>query len=172
MGGRWLETPNAWDPARSPSRSRPPKAEPGVYLDDVDPGPGSVRNKADRRRMLRKVYGDSWWVDLDRIDGEIVALLNRDPAQAERWFLNRKLAGEDAAFDPERDRWARARTRPRVPAGRADRRRRRRRPLRRRPRARRHHVETGHQWPLGIWERPPSPRPTTTSTPSTRSTAR
>jgi hypothetical protein len=28
-----------------------------------------------------------------------------------------------------------------------------------------------HQWPLGIWERPDS-RPTTTSTRSTRSTAR
>jgi hypothetical protein len=49
--------------------------------------------------MLKKVYGDSWWVDLDRIDSEIQALLPRDPAQAERWFLNRKVATEDQAFD-------------------------------------------------------------------------
>jgi hypothetical protein len=41
------------------------------------------------------------WVDLDRIDAEIEALLEHDPAQAERFFLNRKLASEGAAFDIE-----------------------------------------------------------------------
>jgi len=102
MGGRWLETPNAWDPAeKSVAQNTSEDDEPGVHLDDVEPGSGSVRNKADRRRMLRRVYGDSHWVDLDRIDGEIVALLKRDAAQAERWFLNRKQAGESVAFDPE-----------------------------------------------------------------------
>jgi hypothetical protein len=156
MGGRWLETPNAWDPREeSVAQQTSEGAEGGVYLDDVDPGTGSVRNKADRRRMLRKVYGDSHWVDIDRIDGEIVALLNRDPAQAERWFLNRKLAGEDAAFDPARvaelerrdlDVPARSLIVVGVDGARfvdglglvAT------------------HVETGNQWPLGIWERPPA----------------
>lgn len=111
MGGRFFATPNAWDPVENSVAQRTGESKaPGVYLDDVDPGPGSVRNKADRRRMLKKVYGDSatkprkdaeWepWVDLDRIDGEIEALIEYDPAQAERWFLNRKLAGEAAAFD-------------------------------------------------------------------------
>lgn len=103
MGGRFLETPNAWDPTEESVAQHTSEArEPGVYLDDVDPGGGSVRNKTERRRMLRKVYGDSWWVDLDRIDGEIRALLDRDPAQAERWYLNRKRAGEAVAFDPEK----------------------------------------------------------------------
>jgi hypothetical protein len=102
MGGRWMETPNAWDPAEgSVAQQTSEGTEVGVYLDDIDVGPGSVRNKTERRRMLKKAYGDSWWVDLDRIDGEIVSLLDRDPAQAERWFLNRKRAAEDAAFDPE-----------------------------------------------------------------------
>jgi hypothetical protein len=168
MGGRWLETPNAWDPAEELRRAADLRRhEVGVYLDDVDPGPGSVRNKADRRRMLRKVYGDSWWVDLDRIDGEIVALLDRDPAQAERWFLNRKLAGEDAAFDPARVGRAHVTT---SPPGAPDRRRRRRRPLRRRLALVATEVDTGHQWPLGIWERR-SP-PDDYEHPSTRSTAR
>ena len=113
MGGRFLSTPNAWDPREDSVAQRTAESvAPGVYLDDVDPGPGSVRNKQDRRRMLKRVYGDAatkprpnapWepWIDLDRIDGEIIALLEHDPAQAERWFLNRKLAGEDAAFDFE-----------------------------------------------------------------------
>jgi hypothetical protein len=105
MGGRFLETCNAFDPVEQSVAERTQR-EPGVHIDDVDGGPGSVRNKTERRRVLRKVYGDSiisrgGWIDLDRIDAEIEALLAHDPAQAERWFLNRKLPMGGAAFDPE-----------------------------------------------------------------------
>lgn len=155
MGGRFFETGNAWDPREdSVAQKTAESGEPGVYHDDVEPGAGSVRNKADRRKMIRRVYGDSYWVDPVRIDGEIVALLARgEAAQAERYFLNRKLAGEDAAFDP-------AKIAARVDA--------------------KHVVDplglivlgidgarfvdalaviatevaTGYQWPIGIWERP------------------
>ena len=140
MGGRFLETCNAPDPAEQSVASRTP-AEPGVHIDDVDGGPGSVRNKAERRKVLSKVYGDSaqskgGWVDLDRIDAEIEALLEHDPAQAERFFLNRKLASEGAAFDHEaftatRRAADRCRAGDRLP-------RRRRRPPRRRHRRRGH----------------------------------
>lgn len=100
MGGRWLETTNAWDPREQSVAQQTAEAhEPGVYYDDVEPGAGSIRNRRDRRRMTRKVYGDSWWVDLDRIDEEIEALLPRDAPQAERFFLNRKRAPEAAAFE-------------------------------------------------------------------------
>jgi hypothetical protein len=114
MGGRFLSTPNAWDPAEDSVAQRTGESKAaGVYHDDADAGSGSIRNKADRRRMLKKVYGDAatkprpdaeWepWIDLDRIDGEIEALLEYDPAQAERWFLNRKLASEGSAFDAEK----------------------------------------------------------------------
>lgn len=114
MGGRFLETTNAWDPIEESvaQETRESKA-PGVLFDDVEPDHGSIRNKRERRRMLRQVYGDSckdgplergtprWksWVNLDRIDGEIEELLPRDPAQAERYFLNRKRAEEGSAFD-------------------------------------------------------------------------
>lgn len=156
MGGRWLETTNAWDPAEESVAQRTSESQaPGVHLDDAEPGPGSVRNKADRRKMLRKVYGDSWWIDLDRIDAEIVALLEHDPAQAERFFLNRKRAGEDAAFDAHR--WNKLARPDYEPA----------------PGALivigvdgarfvdavalvATEVESGHQWPLGIWQRPPA----------------
>jgi hypothetical protein len=155
MGGRWLATGNAWDPRDDSVAQRTAESgEPGVLLDDVDPGSGSIRNKAERRRMLRRVYGDSWWVDLERIDEEIVALLARgEAAQAEQYFLNRKRAGEDAAFEAKRI--AAAADPEHVPdAGGlvvigvdgarfvdalaivAT------------------EVGTGYQWPLGIWERP------------------
>ncbi len=106
MGGRFLETGNAPDPVEDSVASRTQK-EPGVYINDTDGGPGSVRNKQERRKVLRKVYGDSTierggWVDLDRIDEEIQALLEFDPGQAERFFMNRKIAAEGAAFDPQR----------------------------------------------------------------------
>lgn len=156
MRGRFLATGNAWDPAQnSVAQQTAEGQEPGVYFDDVDPGPGSIRNKADRRRMLRKVYGDSWWIDLDRIDGECEALLKRDPAQAERYFLNRKRAEEDAAYDIHRwralaDRDRAVQRKGLITIG-VD--------------GARYvdalaivatHVKTGWQWPLGIWERPPA----------------
>ncbi|MDF1596960.1 MAG: hypothetical protein P1T08_12850 [Acidimicrobiia bacterium] len=154
MNGRFLETTNAWNPTEESVAQQTSESQaPGVYLDDVDPGSGSINNRRDRRRMLRKVYGDSHWVDLDRIDMEIVELLTRDPGQAERFFLNRKRGEGDAAFDPEV--W-KARVDDRVvPDGAlitigvdgarwddalavvgTE-------------------VETGHQFVIGIWEQPP-----------------
>ena len=118
MGGRWLSTPNAWDPTeKSVAQYTAENEHEGVYHDDVEPPEGlSIRNKSERRRALKIVYGDAVtgtrdgvkgavapWIDLDRIDAEIVALLPRDPAQAERWFLNRKESPEGKAFNG--DQW-------------------------------------------------------------------
>lgn len=119
MGGRFLQTTNAWNPAEESVAQRTVEAgDDGVFLDDVDPGAGSIKNKRERRRMLRKVYRDSAegceaqgngegriepWIDLDRIEVEIESLVGRgDAAQAERFFLNRKRASEAAAFDLQR----------------------------------------------------------------------
>ena len=109
MGGRFIETTNAWalvDDSIAQDTNENPV---GVYVDYPAPIGGSVRNKSERRKAMRHAYGDSvrngrtWkgWVDLDRIDVEVEALLKRDPAQAERFFLNRVHAGEDVAFDLE-----------------------------------------------------------------------
>lgn len=107
MGGRFMETTNAWDITEGSVAQLTYENQVGVYVDYPQPIGGSVRNKAERRKAMRHAYGDSvrngprWrgWVDLDRIDVEIEALVKRDPAQAERFFLNRVHAGEDVVFD-------------------------------------------------------------------------
>lgn len=153
MGGRWLSTCNAWDPSEdSVAQYTSEEEHDGVYHDDVDPGAGSVRNKADRRRMLRKVYGDSWWVNLDRVDAEAAAIAKRDPAQAERWLLNRKTTGSGKAFDREVwDALAKPHDLPRgswvvlgVDGAR----------FQDAFAIRGTEVLTGYQWTVGIWERP------------------
>lgn len=114
MGGRFMETTNAWSITEDSVGQDTNENPVGLYVDYPAPIGGSVRNKAERRKAMRHAYGDSvkngptWkgWVDLDRIDVEVEALLKRDPAQAERFFLNRVHAGEDVAFDL--DAWRQA----------------------------------------------------------------
>ena len=53
-----LEVSGADGPVEQSVATRTP-TEPGVFIDDTDGGPGSIRNKAERRKVLRKVYGDS-----------------------------------------------------------------------------------------------------------------
>lgn len=167
MGGRWLSTPNAWDPTEnSVAQYTSENEHDGVLHDDVVPPDSlSIRNKAERRRALRIVYGDAVtgtrngqagavraWINPDRVDAEILALIPRDPAQAERWFLNRKQSPEGKAFSGEA--WDDLASEHRPDPGAlivlgidgarfvdalaviAT------------------EVETGFQWPIGIWERP------------------
>lgn len=168
IGGRFLEITNSWDP-NSESVAKDTNTEHGVYVDDVEPGPGSVKNSRDRLRMMRTVYGDSWrrpkperdrvvngWVDLERLQDEAVALLPRDPGQVERYYLNRKQPGTGAVFDL--DAWTRGADATHVVPDKAlivigaD-----------GPRFSDSYgivateVGTGHQWLAGYWEAPTGP---------------
>jgi hypothetical protein len=91
MGGRAIETTNAWDPAEgSVAQQTAESSAKDIYRDHLlAPVSLSYTDRRDRRRIHRVVYGDSWWVDLDRIDAEASELLERDPQQAERFFGNR-----------------------------------------------------------------------------------
>lgn len=106
MGGRWCSTCNAYDPAENSVAQYTAEEEikaGDVYVDDIEPPEGlSIRNKGERRKALRYVYQDSHWIELDRIESEVVALLKRDPAQAERWYFNRKRSDEAAAWSAEK----------------------------------------------------------------------
>jgi len=156
MGGRFLETGNAWDPNEISVAQTTFEDETSVFKLMLHPKPGSVKNKTERMRVIKDLYAGSWWVDPERISEEIDALVKRgDYAQAERFFLNRVVPGEDRAFDAER--WADlARTDTPLPADRetivigVD--------------GARYrdalavvacHVASGFMWPLIIMERPP-----------------
>lgn len=156
MGGRGIETTNGWDPNEdsvAQQTARVAEKVGDVHLDFPPPVKGSFQNKRERRRSIKAAYGDSWWVDLDRIEADAVELIERgETAQAERFFGNRIVSGSDIAFDA--DAWkALVADIPVTPGTRIvlgfD--------------GARHDdatalvataIETGHQWPVGIWERP------------------
>ncbi len=116
MGGRSIETPNAYDPSeQSVAQMTHEAGAADIHIDYPAPLEGSFANKRERRRCLRHAYGDSartprskhWiaWIDLDRIDAECEELVARgEIGQAERWFGNRTASGVDHAFDAQH--WA------------------------------------------------------------------
>jgi hypothetical protein len=100
MGGRWAETTNAYDPAeRSVAQRTHEGKSPGVLLDHRTTR--QLVDLADRRALMRalsQVYGDSWWVDLERVADEVT-----DPStlesDARRYFLSEIVAGQDVFVD-------------------------------------------------------------------------
>lgn len=104
MGGRAVEFTNAWDPSEDSVAQRTAESRAtDVYRDHASaPLSLSYTDKRERRKIHRLVYGDSvktrsgGWVDLDAIEAEAAELLEKDPAQAERFFGNRIVAGSDA----------------------------------------------------------------------------
>jgi len=102
MGGRWLETTNAYDPSEKSVAQRTHEAKLPDVIVDYRPAP-QVRDPKDDEECLaalRYVYGDSWWVDPDRVLADA-----RDSnvcptwADAERFFFNRIVVGVSDAVD-------------------------------------------------------------------------
>jgi hypothetical protein len=108
-GGRSAETTNAWDPSEQSVAQRTSEStSQDIYRDHRMAPPVPLTNRAERRRALRIAYGDSakrpgGWVSIDRIDGELLEIAEKDEAQAERYFLNRIVAGTGSWVD--RDEW-------------------------------------------------------------------
>lgn len=105
MGGRTLETTNAWDPTeQSVAQTTYESARTDIFRfyrnPDLNPAlrdkhglPLSYSRKEHRRRIHEYAYEGSWWVSLDSIEAEAAELMERDPAQAERFFGNRLVYG-------------------------------------------------------------------------------
>lgn len=95
MGGRTLETTNCWDPAEDSvaQRTSESRAADIFRFHRIPPAGLSYRNKAERARIHRFVYRGSTHVDLDAIEAEAAEILEKDPAQAERFFGNRVVHG-------------------------------------------------------------------------------
>lgn len=102
MGGRSVETTNAWDPSEDSVAQRSYESKrKDIYRDYTQPPATlSFGNKRERRKIYQVVYGDSWWVNHDVIDAEAMELMERDPAQAERFFGNRAVAGTASWLGP------------------------------------------------------------------------
>lgn len=105
MGGRSMETSNAFDPNEmSQAQLTTEAAAKDIFRYHRRPPANlSYRNKVERRQIHKYVYTGSWWVDIDAIEAEAAELLERDPAQAERFYGNRNVAGQGTWC--ESDKW-------------------------------------------------------------------
>jgi hypothetical protein len=102
MGGRWLETTNAFDPSQKSIAQRTQEAKlPDVVVDYRPPQRTPLADDdEDCLNQLRYVYGDSWWVDVERVLNDA-----RDPgvcptwSDALRFFFNLIVVGVSDAVD-------------------------------------------------------------------------
>lgn len=102
MSGRWLETTNAYDPSEKSVAQRTHEHKAPDVLVDYRPAPRAPKQDDDEECLdcLAHVYGDSWWVDKDRVLQDA-----RDPnvcvtwADALRFFFNLIVVGVSDAVD-------------------------------------------------------------------------
>ena len=101
MGGRSIETTNAWDPAEDSVAQRTFESVATDINKDFRQPPSnlSFRNKRERRKILDYNYADAPWVPVDAIDAEASELMLKNPAEAERFFGNRVVAGNGSYLD-------------------------------------------------------------------------
>ena len=95
MGGRSMETTNAWDPSEDSvaQRTNEGRQKDVFKFHRLPPATLKYTVKAERRKIHTFVYAGADHVDLDSIEGEAAELLEKDPGQAERFFGNRVVAG-------------------------------------------------------------------------------
>lgn len=113
MGGRLIETSNAWDPSQDSTAQRTARAaekQDDIFRYHREPPAalGDYSKAADRRRIHKFAYADAPHVDPDVIEAEALELINAgDPTQAERFYGNRIVAGSAKWISPSAwDRWA------------------------------------------------------------------
>lgn len=105
MSGRWLETTNAYDPSQKSVAQRTHEHKAPDVVIDYRPAPRmpDPADDDDCLGLLEGVYGDSWWVDRDR-----VLVDARDPGvcptwpDALRYFFNLIVVGVSDAVDATR----------------------------------------------------------------------
>jgi hypothetical protein len=101
MGGRAIETTNAWDPAQDSVAQRTYE----VVAKDINKdfrhplSSLSFGDKRDRRKIFQFNYSGAPWVSVDNIEAEAAELMVKDRAEAERFFGNRVVAGSGAWLD-------------------------------------------------------------------------
>lgn len=110
MGGRIIETTNAWNPAEnSVAQQTFESGQIDIYCDFRQP-PADLKwtNKRDRRKILQFNYADAPWAlaNLRTIEGDVDEEVKKDPADSERFFGNRIVYGSGAWLAA--DAWSKA----------------------------------------------------------------
>ena len=107
MGGRAIETTNAWDPSENSVAQQTFLSRADDVQRDFRQPPAELKwsSMRDRRRILEFNYAGVPWAlsNLASIEAEAGELSESDPAEAERFFGNRIVAG-GGAWMP-RGRW-------------------------------------------------------------------
>jgi len=109
MGGRASLSSNSWDPSEHSVAQREYESpSTDVYRQFTQPPKNlSYTDKRDRRKIHRLVYPpdvlreNGGHLDLDSIEAEAADLVEKDAAQAARFYGNMVIAGAGLAVDPE-----------------------------------------------------------------------
>lgn len=98
MGGRSGETTNCWDPAQDSTAQQTFESTKADIFKFYEPPPPDLKYtvRVDRRRIHAFNYKGSPHADLHGINAEAEELLERDPAEAERFYGNRLVQGKGA----------------------------------------------------------------------------
>jgi hypothetical protein len=105
MGGRTMEHTNPWDPSENSVAQATWEAQTDDVFKFYRVPPPKLRfmDKRERRKILEFVYAGSEHVNIDSIEAECFELMQKDPAQAERFFGGRVVQGH-GSWLPE-DLW-------------------------------------------------------------------
>jgi len=95
MQGRTVELTNPWDPMEASSAQMAFESRQTDIFRYYRKPPAnlSYRNRRERHKIHTIVYADAPWVDVAAIDAEAAELVEKDPAQAERFYGNRLVQG-------------------------------------------------------------------------------
>lgn len=95
MGGRSIETTNCYDPSEQSVAQRTHEGKAADVFKFYEPPPVELKYTVarDRRKIHQLNYAGSPHADVNGIEGESAELAETDPAQAERFYGNRIVAG-------------------------------------------------------------------------------
>jgi len=101
MGGRAIETTNAWDPAQDSVAQQTYESSSADINKDFKTPPANLSfgDKRDRHKIFLFNYVAAPWVSVAAIEAEAAELIQKDRADAERFFGNRIVAGSGAWMD-------------------------------------------------------------------------
>lgn len=101
MGGRAIETTNAWNPAENSVAQQTHESKSDDINRDFDQPPAELdfTKPKDRRRIFEHNYRSAPWVSVNSIEAEAAELIEANPADAERFFGNRIVVQSGAWMD-------------------------------------------------------------------------